>query len=129
MDKVQHWLNIAEEDVSVAEVLLKGGKFLQAGFFCHLIVEKSLKAIVQKNTGETPPKIHKLLVLAVKGEIHDSLTEEQLALLEELDPLQMEARYPEYKAKIAKTLTKEKAERIFKQAEEFLCWTKKKLGK
>jgi len=129
MDKVQYWLDIADEDVGAAEVLLKNNKLLQAGFFCHLIVEKALKAIVQHQTGETPPRIHKLLALAVKGEIHDSLSEKQLALLEELDPLQMEARYPEYKTKIAKTLTKEKVERIFKETEEFLCWTKQRLGK
>jgi len=47
------------------------------------------------------------------------LSEEQLSLLEELDPFIIEARYPDYKAKIAETLTAEKCERILKETENF----------
>jgi hypothetical protein len=41
----------------------------------------------------------------------------------------IEARYPEYKARIAKTLTDEITARIYKETGEFLCWIKEKLEK
>jgi HEPN domain-containing protein len=81
LDKVQYWLDLADDDVKAANLLLKGGSYLQAGFFCHLIAEKALKAVIAHNTDETPPKIHKLKELAVKGIIFDDLSEEQIALL------------------------------------------------
>jgi len=127
--RVNYWLEIADNDLSAVESLIKGKNYLQAGFFCHLIVEKALKAAIEHNTGEIPPKIHKLKVLAKQSGIIDTLSEEQLSLLDELDPLQLEARYPEYRAVIAKTLTKEKLQRIYEETRGFLCWIKQQLGK
>ena len=38
LDKVEYWLDLADDDLSVAKILMDGKKPLQAGFFCHLIV-------------------------------------------------------------------------------------------
>jgi HEPN domain-containing protein len=62
------------------------------------------------------------------GNILDSFSEKQLAFLVELDPFNIKARYPDYKAKIEETLTVEKCERILAETEEFLCWIKQRLG-
>jgi len=128
LDKVAYWLELADDDMIAANLLLKGGSYLQAGFFCHLITEKALKAVIS-DIPQEPPKIHDLIKLAKRGGIYDDLLEKQRVLLEELDPLNIEARYPEYKARIAKTLNKEKLERIYKETGEFLCWIKQRLGK
>ena len=129
LDKVEYWLNLADEDVSVAELLLSGKKNLQAGFFCHLIAEKALKAIVANFTNAIPPKTHDLTKLAEQGGVLTDLSESQLSLIDELNPLNIEARYPDYKANITSILTDEKIARIFMETEEFLCWIKQKLGK
>lgn len=129
LDKVEYWLDLADEDVSVAELLLNGKKYLQSGFFCHLIAEKALKAIITNITNEAPPKTHDLTKLAVQGGIFNDLTDSQLSLLEELNPLNIEARYPDYKTSIASMLTDEKTSNIFKETEEFLCWIKQRLGR
>ena len=129
LNKVEYWLKTADEDISVARLLLDGKKFLQSGFFCHLIVEKSLKAFIANITSEIPPKKHDLVKLAALAGLTDSLSEKQVALLVDLTPLQVEARYPEYKAEIAKTLNFEICTRLLKETEEFLCWTKEKLEK
>ncbi|MDR3120302.1 MAG: HEPN domain-containing protein [Clostridiales bacterium] len=47
-----------------------------------------------------PPKTHDLQRLAVRGSMFDGLTDGQLALFDKLTPLQIEARYPEYKERI-----------------------------
>ena len=99
------------------------------GFICHLIVEKTLKAVITENINEFPPKIHDLKSLAKHGNLLNILSNEQLDLLEQLNPLQIKARYPEYKNKISEALTLMKCHKIYTDTEEFLCWTKHRLNK
>ena len=99
------------------------------GFICHLVVEKALKAAIANVTSELPPKTHDLTRLAEHAGIFDDLSENQLELLETLNPLNIEARYPEYKERISKMLTEQKSTDILKETEEFLCWIKQKLEK
>ena len=129
LDKVEYWLELCEDDLKAAKAMFKSENFLWMGFICHIIAEKALKAVVQSVTGETPPKIHKLKKLAVIANIFDNLSEEQLSLLDKLDPLQMETRYPEYKSNISKYLSNEYCKNLLKETEDFLCWIKKELGK
>ena len=127
IDKVEYWINLANEDLSVAELLITGHKYLQAGFFCHLIIEKALKAAIANSSDEIPPKTHDLIKLAQRGGIYDILSEDQKDLLDELTPLNIEARYPSYKENISKILTTEKTKLLFKKTEELLCWIKQQL--
>jgi len=129
LDKVEYWLDLADEDVLAAKILLDGKRYLHAGFFCHLITEKAIKAVIASKTDEVPPKIHDLKALAKFSGISEDLTEEQFVLLETLNPFQIEARYPEYKSRIAAMLSFEKCERIFNDTEALLCWIKQRLGK
>jgi HEPN domain-containing protein len=121
LDKVEYWLELADEDVITANWLLSGKRLLPTGFFCHLTAEKALKAAIAHKTGGIPPKSHDLDKLAARGGILEDLSEEHLLLFEELMPLHVEGRYTEYKEAIAKTLTFEKCERILKETEGFLC--------
>ena len=50
-------------------------------------------------------------------------------ILEELNPLNIEARYPDYKASIVSILTAEKTINLLKETEGFLHWTKQWLGR
>ena len=128
-NKVKYWLDLSNEDMTVAQLLLDGGKFLYSGFMCHLAVEKALKAIIAQNCAddEIPPKWHDLIRLAEKAALLTALTEEQKSLLRNLNPLNIEARYPEYKDKIAEIMPKETCVRIITETENFLCWIKKQL--
>ena len=128
-DKVEYWLDLCDDDLITAKLLLEKRRLLHMGFFCHMIVEKSLKAVVADRTGEIPPKIHDLPKLADRGGLWDSLSELQKALFKTLIPLQIEARYPEYKEKINETLTAGLCEQLLKDTEEFLCWIKQQLGR
>jgi HEPN domain-containing protein len=127
LKKAYYWLDLSEDDIETAKWLLEGKRFLHMGFFCHLAVEKSLKAVAAYTTNSVPPKIHDLLKLAKLSGVLELLSEEQINFLEQLTPLQIEARYPEYKERIAKALNEEKCKLIFAATEEFLCWIKKKL--
>jgi len=128
-DKVQYWLDLCVDDLATAKVLLESKRLLHMGFFCHMIIEKALKALIVDRTDEIPPKIHDLQKLAVCGEIFNNLSEEQLAFIDKLTPLQIEARYPEHKEKIASALTVEACQNILTETEVFLCWIKRQLEK
>jgi len=128
-DKVEYWLDLCDDDLITAKALFRSERLLHMGFFCHMIVEKSLKAVLASRTSEIPPKIHDLQKLAARGEIFDDLSDEQFALMDKLTPLQIEARYPEYKERIASTLTVEACEKTLTETEGFLCWIKQQLGK
>jgi HEPN domain-containing protein len=126
-DKIKYWIDLCEEDLSVGELLVKNGRNLYAGFMCHQVVEKIIKGYFTKTKDSAPPHIHDLLILAERSGLKDLLNSEQKAFIKELSPLNIEARYPDYKNKIAKSLTDEKANNTFKQTKEFFEWTKEKI--
>ena len=128
-DKTEYWLEIADDDVPVAKNLLKMKNYLWMGFICHLIAEKSLKAVFAEVVKEVPPYDHKLLNLAKLSGILPDLSEEQKKFLGRLQPLQIEARYPSHREKIKSGLTDEISKQIFDETENFLCWIKQWLEK
>ena len=128
IDKVDYWLELCDDDLRAAKSLLASKDYLWMGFICHLIAEKALKAAVANVTDEIP-RIHQLLKLANLAKLNDDLSESQKDLLSKLMPLQIEARYPEQKARIAATLTNDYCAKLLKETEEFLCWIKVRLGK
>lgn len=56
---------------------------------------------------EVPLKIHSLSRLAERTGLDKQLSEEQLDFIDKLEPLNIEARYPSYKERLIKSLTKE----------------------
>jgi len=69
------------------------GKFLWAVFFCHLAVEKMLKAVVLNRTGEVAPKTHNLMHLLKLGQL--SPPKEALDFLGQLNTFSVPTRYPD----------------------------------
>lgn len=128
-DKVEYWLELCNDDLRAAKNLYKSKDYLWMGFICHLIAEKALKAAIASMTNKVPPKDHKLLKLAALANLDNDLSDEQELFLGKLSPLQIEARYPSYKERIAATLTKDYCNELLKETEEFLCWIKTRLGK
>ena len=128
-EKVEYWLKLADYDIETARAMLKTGRFLYVGFMCHQTIEKALKAVISRycEEGQIPPKIHDLSKLAVRAKIFDLMTEEQQDFVDELNPLNVEARYPEYKDEIAAGLTNESCKQLVAGTEELLCWIKKQL--
>jgi len=129
LDKADYWLELCDDDLKAAKAMLKSENFLWAGFICHLVAEKALKAAIVSIINEVPPKTHDLPKLADKTGICGDLPEAYKNLLNKLTPLQIEARYPEYKEKISELLTEKYCINLLKETEGFLCWIKRKLEK
>lgn len=91
--QIAHWQQGAQEDLEVARNLVLQGKIRHGLFFAHLALEKQLKSLVCKQTGQLAPPIHNLVRLAEKAGV--SLRDEQLDLLADVNEFNIEGRYPE----------------------------------
>lgn len=92
--QIEYWLTGANDDIATAELLINNNRHIHGLFFCHLSIEKLLKAFVVKNTQEYPPKIHNLNRLKTLAGIE--LSQDELTLLDILMIYQIEGRYPDH---------------------------------
>jgi HEPN domain-containing protein len=129
LNKVEYWLDLADEDLETTKWLYSGKRLLHTAYFCHQVCEKTLKAAVADTTDDIPPKTHDLVKLAKLCSFFSEFTVEQQTFLDEIAQYQIEARYPEHKQKMDEKLTDEYCNKILKKSEEFLCWIKNRLGK
>ena len=126
-EKVKHWINLSDENFRVAGCLLKSKYLLQTGFFCHLTIETIFKAYFTKFKDETPPCIHKLARLAQLSGFYDDMNNEQKDFIYKLDPFNIEARYPEYKNMLAKSLNLQICKDLLQQTQKLQQWIKEKI--
>ena len=128
-ENAKYWLDIADYDIETAKAMLKTSRYLYVGFMCHQVIEKALKAIIARDCAESelPPKIHHLLKLADRAGLFSKMSTEQQSFLKELNPMNIETRYPEYKEQIAVGLTNDICFGILARTEELLCWIKEQL--
>ena len=126
-EKVKYWVDLSDRDFSTAEWVLKGGYNLHAGYLCHQAVEKMLKGYFTKLKEDTPPFTHNLVDLTVKTGLYDLMNNRYKEFIGILNPLNIEARYPEHKNKIAQTMTKEVTKNILDITKELLQWIKQKI--
>jgi HEPN domain-containing protein len=122
--RAEYWLEIAKDDLDSAEVLFNGQRFIHMGFMCHQAIEKSLKAYYSQNKSAVAPFTHNLVVLAEESGIFVFLSEEQRKLLDQLQPLNIEARYPSYREKLAKDLSKDYSIDLLQRTKDFHLWLK-----
>jgi len=92
--QINYWQISAQSDIETAEILINKQKYIQGLFFCHLCMEKIIKALVVKQTSQIPPKSHNLEYLCEQSQI--TVTNEQKQFMAILMKYQLEGRYPEY---------------------------------
>ena len=123
-EKVKYWVDLSDEDLSVAETMFQNHHHMYTGFMCHQVIEKIFKACYQKLKNQTPPYTHDLPRLAVLADFYDLFSDEQRMFLNTMNPLNIEARYPDYKKQIAKSLTSERCKVVFEQTKQLQQWIK-----
>ena len=126
-EKVKHWIDLADNDLIAAQGMIRMKQNLYAGFICQQSVEKIIKGYFIKVKNEVHSHIHDLLKLMKLAELSEMLSDEQKVFLDELNPLYIEARYADYKRKMAQHMTDETTQRILTQTKEFVQWIKEKM--
>ena len=126
-NKVTYWIEMSDYDFETAKAMLITRRYLYVGFMCHQVIEKMLKAYWSNVLEEPPLKIHSLSRLSEKSGLDKDMSEEQLNFIDELEPLNIEARYPSYKERLMKSLTDERCKKLIEQTEKLKLWIKNKL--
>ena len=68
-----------------------------------------------------------MMDMLMPKKLFEKMTDEQKIFIEYLNPLNIEARYPEYKKRLLEILTREKCEDILAGTEALVCWRKEQL--
>lgn len=127
-EKISYWVDLSEYDLETSRVMLLGRRFLYVGFMCHQVIEKILKAYFVFIKNDKPPYTHNLTYLAKLSGIYENMTDSQKDILDLLEPLNIEARYPTYKDDLLNTLSYNKCEYIIHKTEELYIWIKNQLS-
>ena len=126
-EKVTYWVDLSDEDFRVAKGMLKLKHYLYVGFMCHQSIEKIFKATYEYRKNDTPPFIHDLMLIVNRAGFLEMLDDEQIEFIEQLSPLNIRARYPDYKKELAKELTKTVCENLILKTQKLQQWTKEKI--
>ena len=124
-EMINYWIEGAEDDLKTAKSLFVSKRYHHCLFFCHLFIEKILKALVVKKTKQQAPYGHNLLRLAELTGI--KFSEEKLDLLAEITSFNIEARYNDCRRRFHKKATRIYTQGYFEKAKEIYLWLKEKL--
>ena len=120
--QIDYWTIGADEDILTADLLIREKRILHGLFFCHLVIEKLIKAHYVKATGEVAPKSHNLINLSENaGLTYDNDT---LIFLGILMKYQLQGRYPDYNPVLPDLI---RVHEYLDKTKNLLQWLKAKL--
>jgi HEPN domain-containing protein len=76
---------------------------------------------------DVPPFTHDLPYLAIKGGFYELFSKEQKEFIDEIEPLNIKTRYPDYKKELMKQLDSVKCTEIIENTKTLQQWTKEKI--
>jgi len=127
IDKVKYWTEMADYDYTVAQDLQRSKHWLYVAFMCHQVIEKTIKAYWLSTQPNDPPYIHNLARLAEGCGLNTLMDEGQNLFIEMMTPMNIEARYPDYKSLLASSLNQSVCAEILTKTQELQLWIKSKL--
>ena len=127
-NNTKYWVELSDYDIITAEAMLKTKRYLYVGFMCHQTIEKIFKAFYTSLKNEPAPYSHSLSYLAKKGDFYENFSEEQKDFIDQIEPLNIEARYPSHKERLLKSLSENKCKEILENTIALQTWIKTKLS-
>ena len=121
-ERAEKWLRIVREDLSVGDLLFNNGHWLYTAYMCHQAIEKTLKAYWCVCRDDDPPFIHNHLRIAQGCGLYTKMSQEQKDFLDEMVPMNIEARYNEYKDAVAGILDREKTKQTLEKTKQLYKW-------
>lgn len=120
--QIDYWINGVEDDIITADLLIREKRILHGLFFCHLVIEKAIKAHLVKKIGEIAPRSHNLIYLSESANLE--FDEETQVFLGILMKYQLQGRYPDYNPITPDIIA---VNEYFKKTKKVFQWLKKKL--
>lgn len=124
-EKISFWINAGNYDLKTAGFMQKSSRYIYTAFLCQQAIEKYLKALCIKKTSQEAPRTHNLVYLA--GLLELEIGDAELKLFTDLTSYYIEGRYPTYKQKVARILSKKKAANILVETKRIIKWLKSNL--
>lgn len=121
-DVTREWLDDAEYDIKSAGTMLRAGRYFYVVFMCHLAVEKMLKAAWMETRDDDPPRVHGLVYLYEKLPMKDSVPENIVALIGDLDGKGELALYTEGRQLLAGVVNRDYADKVYRDTVEAVEW-------
>jgi len=123
----RYWKDGAEEAWKTTAVLFEKRRYAHALFFCHLTLEKILKALIIARSNQEPPYSHDLRLLATKTDI--ALNPAEKKLFDTISTFNIRARYDTDKRALARLATRTYTKRWFVNTTTLYLWLKKQYPK
>lgn len=120
--QIDYWINGAENDIITADLLIREKRNLHGLFFCHLVMEKAIKAHFVKKTEEVAPRSHNLVYLSENAGLE--FDDETQVFVGILMKYQLQGRYPDYSPVLP---DQKQVNGYFRKTKELLQWLKMKL--
>ncbi|RLD43101.1 MAG: hypothetical protein DRI86_10570 [Bacteroidetes bacterium] len=109
-DRTKDWQYESIADLKSAKIYINKSRIIHGLFLCHLVIEKSLKAIIINISGKAAPKSHDIYQLSKKANY--TFTDKDNAFVDSIIKYKIQGRYPDDSNDIP---SKEKSETILKQ--------------
>lgn len=123
---INYWLVGAKNDLEAAEVLFDARKYPQSLFWCHLLLEKTLKALVVFHTKTQAPYSHNLVQLSGKTGV--DFSDEQKTQLKDISEFNLMGRYADETETFALKCTSEFSQKYFSIAKNLYQWLLTKIS-
>lgn len=119
---INYWLQGAQNDWPTVEVLFREKQYPQCLFWCHLVLEKLLKAHVVHHSKTQAPYIHNLVQLAEQAGLEFSA--EQKGWLKDINEFNLMGRYADEMMEFILKCTPDFTEKYFSVTQQFYLWLK-----
>lgn len=125
-EKYEKWLEMAEDDLDTANVMLKSGKYMYVSFMCQQALEKLSKGIYVYTFAKEAPFTHNISIIL--KDIEKVTNTEKYSNYEKLfatlTSYYIIGRYDVYKQKISKDLDNKASEELLNKSKEAFQWLK-----
>lgn len=126
VEKYEKWLEMAEDDLDTASVMLKSGKYMYVSFMCQQAIEKLCKGIYVYTFNKEAPFTHNINVILrdIEKVTNSNDYKKYETLFATLTSFYIIGRYDVYKQKISKDLDNESSKELLNKSKEAFVWLK-----
>jgi len=118
----EEWFLQSDYDLGTAIDMFKTGRYIYCVFLCHLSLEKALKGLMIKRTGEYPSRSHSLINFVEK--IGLNMSKSRYEFIFTLNKISVPTRYPEDLRRLMTSYTKERTDEILNLTKDTQEWIK-----
>jgi HEPN domain-containing protein len=115
-----NWIASAKYDFESAQHMFNTKRYIHVIFFCHLAIEKMLKAIIAESQDRHPPYTHDLYELIRRANL--AIPKAYQPTIAKLNQLSVVTRYPEDLEQLVASYPRSVVQEFLRQSRAILKW-------